>query len=80
MLDTDEAIFNDGPRTTPSLFSKSESVEIFTNVDKEKGTVDMTIPEEVKSRMGWKEGDVLAFKVLDDGSIEVTKKDLDSAS
>ncbi|MBO01799.1 MAG: hypothetical protein CMG35_04070 [Candidatus Marinimicrobia bacterium] len=63
--------------TIESLYKKEE---IFTNVDKEKGTVDMTIPEEVKSRMGWKEGDVLAFKVLDDGSIEVTKKDLDSAS
>ena len=48
--------------------------DIFKNVDKEKGTVDMIIPEEVKAKMGWKAGDVLAFRVLDDGSVEVTKK------
>tara|TARA_B100002019_G_C21142218_1_gene533862 strand:+ start:591 stop:803 length:213 start_codon:yes stop_codon:yes gene_type:complete len=48
--------------------------DIFKNVDKEKGTVDMVIPEEVKAKMGWKAGDVLAFRVLDDGSVEVTKK------
>ncbi len=62
--------------TIESIYKKEE---IFTNVDKEKGTVDMTIPDEVRAKMGWKPGDVLTFKVLEDGSIEVTKKDLDSA-
>mgnify|MGYP001196273925 FL=1 len=61
--------------TIESIYKKEE---IFTNVDKEKGTVDMTIPDEVKAKMGWKAGDVLAFKILEDGSIEVTKKDVDS--
>jgi len=60
--------------TIESIYKKEE---IFTNVDKEKGTVDMTIPEEVKTKMGWKPGDVLAFKILEDGSIEVTKKEVD---
>ena len=36
----------------------------------------MIIPEEVKARMGWKLGDMLVFKVLENGTIEVTKKDL----
>ena len=62
--------------TIESIYKKEE---IFTNVDKEKGTVDMTIPDEVRAKMGWKPGDVLTFKVLEDGSIEVPKKDLDSA-
>ncbi len=68
--------------TIESIYKKEE---IFKNVDKEKGTVDMIIPEEVKVKMGWKPGDILAFKILEDGSIEVTKKPLfkknvDSAS
>ena len=62
--------------TIESIYKKEE---IFTNVDKEKGTVDMTIPDEVRAKMGWKPGDVLTFKIMEDGSIEVTKKDLDSA-
>ena len=36
----------------------------------------MIIPEEVKSKMGWKPGDILMFKILEDGNIEVTKKAL----
>ena len=62
--------------TIESIYKKEE---IFTNVDKEKGTVDMTIPDEVRAKMGWKPGDVLTFKIMEDGSIEVTKKALDSA-
>lgn len=57
--------------TIESIYKKED---IFKNVDEEKGTVDMIIPEEVKSRMGWKPGDILAFKILEDGTIEVTKK------
>ena len=59
--------------TIESIYKKEE---IFKNVDKEKGTVDMIIPEEVKVKMGWKPGDILAFKILQAGSIEVTKKPL----
>jgi len=59
--------------TIENIYKKEE---IFTNVDKEKGTVDMIIPEEVKVKMGWKPGDMLVFKILEDGSIEVTKKPL----
>ena len=59
--------------TIESIYKKED---IFKNVDKEKGTVDMIIPEEVKAKMGWKPGDILAFKILQDGSIEVTKKPL----
>lgn len=63
--------------TIESLYKKEE---IFTNVDKEKGKVDMTIPAEVKSKMGWKEGDTLSFKIRDDGSIEVSKVEVDPVS
>jgi len=35
--------------TIESIYKKEE---IFSNVDKETGTVDMTIPEEVRARMG----------------------------
>tara|TARA_Y100000385_G_C12668045_1_gene456716 strand:+ start:54 stop:266 length:213 start_codon:yes stop_codon:yes gene_type:complete len=59
--------------TIESIYKKEE---IFKNVDEENGTVDMIIPEEVKARMGWKLGDMLVFKVLENGTIEVTKKDL----
>ena len=59
--------------TIESIYKKEE---IFKNVDEENGTVDMIIPEEVKARMGWKLGDMLVFKILEDGSIEVTKKPL----
>tara|TARA_S200000501_G_scaffold79168_1_gene70918 strand:- start:753 stop:965 length:213 start_codon:yes stop_codon:yes gene_type:complete len=59
--------------TIESIYKKED---IFKNVDKEKGTVDMIIPEEVKSKMGWKPGDILMFKILEDGNIEVTKKAL----
>ena len=68
--------------TIESIYKKEE---IFKNVDEENGTVDMIIPEDVKTRMGWKQGDMLVFKVLEDGTIEVTKKplfekDVDSSS
>lgn len=59
--------------TIESVYKKED---IFKNVDEEKGTVDMIIPDEVKARMGWKIGDMLVFKVLENGTIEVTKKDL----
>ena len=59
--------------TIESIYKKED---IFKNVDKEKGTVDMIIPEEVKSKMGWKPGDILMFKILEDGNIEVIKKAL----
>ena len=59
--------------TIESIYKKED---IFKNVDEEKGTVDMIIPEDVKSRMGWKPGDILVFKVLENGSVEVTKKPL----
>ena len=57
--------------TIESIYKKED---IFKNVDEEKGTVDMIIPEDVKARMGWKPGDILVFKVLENGSLEVTKK------
>ena len=38
----------------------------------------MVIPDEVKARMGWKEGDTLKFTVNDEGHIEVSKVDVDS--
>ena len=59
--------------TIESIYKKED---IFKNVDKEKGTVDMIIPDEVKSKMWWKPGDILMFKILEDGNIEVTKKAL----
>lgn len=59
--------------TIESIYKKED---IFKNVDEEKGTVDMIIPEDVKARMGWKIGDILVFKVLENGSVEVTKKPL----
>lgn len=61
--------------TIESVYKKED---IFKNVDEEKGTVDMIIPEDVKARMGWKEGDTLVFKMNKDGALEVSKKDVDS--
>ena len=61
--------------TVPGTDKKEE---IFTNVNEETGTVDMVIPDEVKARMGWKEGDTLKFTVNDEGHIEVSKVDVDS--
>ena len=51
--------------TIESIYKKEE---IFSNVDKETGTVDMTIPEEVRARMGWKVGDTLHVKASEDGT------------
>ena len=34
----------------------------------------MIIPDDVKTRMGWKPGDILVFKVLENGGLEITKK------
>ena len=63
--------------TIESIYKKEE---IFTNVDKEKGTVDMVIPDEVKARMGWKSGDTLKFTVNDEGHVEVSKVEVDPTS
>jgi|TARA_B110000967_G_scaffold201251_1_gene238274 AbrB family looped-hinge helix DNA binding protein len=60
--------------TIESIYKKEE---IFSNVDKETGTVDMTIPEEVRARMGWKVGDTLHVKASEDGTLEITKKEVD---
>ena len=63
--------------TIESIYKKEE---IFTNVDKEKGTIDMVIPDEVKTRMGWKPGDTLKFTVNAEGHVEVSKVEVDPAS
>lgn len=57
--------------TIESIYKKED---IFKNVDEENGTVDMIIPDDVKTRMGWKPGDILVFKVLENGGLEITKK------
>ena len=57
---------------TIELIYKKE--DIFKNVNEEEGTVDMIIPDDVKTRMGWKPGDILVFKVLENGGLEITKK------
>ena len=57
--------------TIESIYKKED---IFKNVNKEEGTVDMIIPDDVKTRMGWKPGDILVFKVLENGGLEITKK------
>ena len=54
-----------------SIYKKED---IFKNVNEEEGTVDMIIPDDVKTRMGWKPGDILVFKVLENGGLEITKK------
>jgi|TARA_B110000495_G_C22737088_1_gene432324 AbrB family looped-hinge helix DNA binding protein len=61
--------------TIESIYKKEE---IFTDVDEENGTVNMVIPDEVRDRMGWKEGDTLVFKMNEDGALEVSKKDIDA--
>ena len=40
--------------TIESIYKKED---IFKNVNEEEGTVDMIIPDDVKTRMGWKPGD-----------------------
>tara|TARA_B100001094_G_scaffold333339_1_gene410889 strand:+ start:602 stop:814 length:213 start_codon:yes stop_codon:yes gene_type:complete len=57
--------------TIESIYKKED---IFKNVNEEEGTVDMIIPDDVKTRMGWKPGDILVFKVLENGGLEITKK------
>tara|TARA_B100000780_G_scaffold218559_1_gene157681 strand:+ start:282 stop:479 length:198 start_codon:yes stop_codon:yes gene_type:complete len=61
--------------TIEAVYKKED---IFKNVDEENGTVDMIIPDDVKARMGWKEGDTLVFKMTESGALEVSKKDVDS--
>jgi bifunctional DNA-binding transcriptional regulator/antitoxin component of YhaV-PrlF toxin-antitoxin module len=57
--------------TIESIYKKED---IFKNVNEEEATVDMIIPDDVKTRMGWKPGDILVFKVLENGGLEITKK------
>ena len=57
--------------TIESIYKKED---IFKNVNEEEGTVDMIIPDDVKTRMGWKPGDILVFKVLENRGLEITKK------
>ena len=61
--------------TVESIYKKEE---IFSEVDQETGKVLMTIPDEVKARMGWKEGDTLTFTVNEEGHIQGSKVDVDS--
>ena len=47
--------------------------DIFEDISGDDDNVLMKIPDEVRERMGWKEGDVLRIKNLDGGGISIEK-------
>lgn len=56
---------------TKTIVYKSE--DIFKEIPDDDKNVLMTIPPEISERMGWKEGDTLHIKVLEDGAISIEK-------
>jgi AbrB family looped-hinge helix DNA binding protein len=60
---------------TQMLTYKAE--EIFEDIENDEKNVLMTIPEEVRNKMGWTEGDVLKINV-EKGVISITKVEKDA--
>lgn len=60
---------------TQMLTYKAE--EIFEDIENDEKNVLMTIPEEVRNKMGWTEGDVLRINV-EKGVISITKVEKDA--
>ena len=58
---------------TKNIIYKVE--DIFQDIDGDDENVLMTIPPEVREKMGWVEGDVLKIKVLEEGGISIEKVD-----
>ncbi len=58
---------------TKTITYKAE--DIFQDIPGDDKNVLMTIPPEISNRMGWKEGDTLHIKVLEDGAISIQKVD-----
>ena len=59
------------------MVNKEYKVEdIFEDIEGDEENVLMNIPDEILEQMGWKEGDVLQFKV-EKGVIAITKKQND---
>ena len=56
---------------TKTIVYKAE--DIFKDIPDDDKNVLMTIPPEISERMGWKEGDTLHIKVLEDGAISIEK-------
>ena len=56
---------------TKKMTYKAE--EIFQDIPGDDKNVLMTIPPEISERMGWKPGDTLHIKVLEDGGISIEK-------
>lgn len=51
--------------------------DIFQDIEGDDKNVLMNIPTEVAERMGWKPGDVLKVKILEEGGISIEKADND---
>lgn len=49
--------------------------DIFQDIEGDNDNVLMTIPPEIREKMGWEEGDLLKVKVLDEGGISIEKVD-----
>jgi len=49
--------------------------DIFQDIEGDNNNVLMTIPPEIREKMGWEEGDLLKVKVLDEGGISIEKVD-----
>ena len=45
--------------------------------DLETGDLILTFPPELLEKVGWQEGDTLNWSVRDDGSVYLTKKEVD---
>jgi len=56
---------------TKQMTYKAE--DIFKDIPGDDKNVLMTIPPEISERMGWKEGDTLHIKVLEDGGLSIEK-------
>ena len=53
------------------MTEKKYTVELLGDGD----DVILPFPDDLMETLGWKEGDTLVFKVLDDGGFSITKKD-----
>jgi AbrB family looped-hinge helix DNA binding protein len=56
---------------TKQMTYKAE--DIFKDIPGDDKNVLMTIPPEISERMGWKPGDTLHIKVLEDGGLSIEK-------
>jgi hypothetical protein len=64
-------------RKETSLIKDYNVNEIFSDIDGDDDNILMTIPPEILEKMDWVPGDIIKISQDDNGSITMSKKDVD---